>query len=412
LGVFGNPAGSLTFFKEYDMNKKTKKSRGTGSAVSLAARNLHILALLLVLAGARGYAQENLPLVNTVTLSLEGADILSLNWGDDEVILRESGTGDLIIREYMKKDRPQYYAQVTRSGGTVTIRRGRRPWLPWFWKTARIEIYLPRSFRENLRISHSSGAFSAETDLLDYRTLDLSVSSGSAFFRRLSGGTVSVRLSSGNLEINGIGGASFISLSSGTMRIDELTGTEHRIKTSSGRMRIGRMQGAGSLEISSGGIAVERLEGNASIEIRSGDIQIAELTGTDHRIRSSSGRTVIEKARGRMELHASSGSVTVGDFSGEGNFELSSGSIALDMREITGDLRFKVSSGNITVNLPREFAFNLDAVTDSGSVLVNEDGNEAARVSGNSTVLRPFGPSPVRTIYTRTSSGRVHINRQ
>ncbi|MDR2109722.1 MAG: DUF4097 domain-containing protein [Spirochaetaceae bacterium] len=386
------------------MARTTANIRGTALA----------LFLLLAGGGAGGHAGENspgeLPLVNTVTLSLTGVENLSLDYADDEVIIRESGTGELVIREYMERDRPRYHANVSRSGGNLSVRRGRRPWLSWSWK-ARIEIYIPPSFRENIRISHAGGALRAETGLLDYRTIDVSSGSGTVFFRGLSAETVSIRVSSGSLDVEDIGGSTFISISSGRLRIGALAGGEHRIKASSGRTRIGAIRGNSTIEVSSGSVAVETIEGNAAIEIQSGNIQIAGLTGTSHRLRSSSGRTTIERARGRMDAHVSSGSINIGNFSGEGGFEISSGAITLDARELTGDLRFTVSAGDITVTVPREFPFNLDAVTNSGKVLVNETGRETARVSGNSTVLRPFGSSPVRTIYARTSSGSVIINR-
>jgi DUF4097 and DUF4098 domain-containing protein YvlB len=388
--------------EENSMAKAATKIRGTA------------LALLLLLAGGRGYAREDslqeLPLVNTVTLSLAGVENLSISYADDEVILRESGTGELVVREYMKKDRSQYHAQVSRSGETLSVRQGRRPWLSRSWK-ARIEIELPRSFRENIRISHAGGTLRAEMGLLDYKTIDVSSGSGSVFLRDLSAETVSVRVSSGSMDVADIGGSSFISVSSGRLQIGALTGGEHRIKGSSGRTRIGAIRGSSTIELSSGGIAVETIEGNTAIEIQSGNIQITRLAGTSHQLRSSSGRTAIEELQGGADIRVSSGSVTIDRFSGEGSFTISSGNIVLDAREITGDLRFTITSGTINLTVPREFPFNLDAVTNSGRVLVNEAGNETARVSGNSTILRPFGASPIRTVYARTGSGTLTINR-
>jgi hypothetical protein len=336
------------------------------------------LALFFLSAGVRGYAgggnaSGELILVNTVTVSLAGVKNLSIDSADAGVIVRNGGTGELVIREYMEKDHPQYYARVSQAGETVNIRQGRRPWLFWLRET-RIEIDLPRSFRENIRITHGSGVFRAETDFLDFRTIDLSVSSGLASFKRLSGETVSVRVSSGSLDVEGIEGNSFISVSSGKLQIGALTGGEHRIKESSGRTRIGVIRGGGIIDISSGGV-------------------------------------IFEKTLGRMESHVSSGSLTMGDFSGEGSFDLNSGNIRLDIRELSGDLRFTVSSGDIDVNIPGELSFNLDAVTNSGSVLVNEGRDDAVRVSGNSSVLRPIGLSPMFTIYARISSGSVNIRR-
>jgi hypothetical protein len=329
------------------MTRLTKKIRGA--------------ALLLLLSGGiLGYAVDanaaDLPLVNTQNLSLAGVETLSITYGADDVILRASQTGELVIKEYMQRDRSQYYANVSRSAGTLNIKAGKRPWFSWLWKGARMEIYLPLSFRENIRISNSSGTFSGEVDLLDYKTIDISVSSGSVFLNHLSAGTVSLRVASGELDIRSAGGDSFISVSSGRLQIDS-------------------------------------------------------LSGEDHRVRISSGLTSIEKVRGRVDGHVSSGSLTVGDFSGGGGFELSSGNIKLDLKELLEDLRITVSSGNVTMTIPRDLAFNLDAVTRSGRILVDEDRENTIRVSGNSTVIRPVGPSPERTIYARTSSGSVRINR-
>jgi DUF4097 and DUF4098 domain-containing protein YvlB len=299
---------------------------------------------------------------------------LAINYADSEVFIRESGTGDLVFKEYMETDRSRYYARISRSGETLTIKSGRRPWFNWSWK-ARVEIYLPRSFRENIRISTGSGSLQAEIDLLDYKTIDVSVSSGSVSYKRLSAGSASVHVSSGSLDIAGIGGDSLVSISSGRLQIGELSGQKHRIKTSSGRMRIDSIQGDSAIEVSSGGVA-------------------------------------IEKARGKIDLRASSGSIDIVGFSGEGSFDLSSGNLSLDMLELTGDLRFTISSGDIELKLPGEISFNLDAVTGSGKVLVYEGGSETIRASGKSTVLRPIGASSERTIYARTSSGSVRIYRE
>jgi DUF4097 and DUF4098 domain-containing protein YvlB len=345
------------------MNKRKAKTRGA------------LLAAVLALTGFTGLrAQADYPLVNTVSISLGGIDVLSINYGEDELVLRDSESEDLIIREYMKRDNPRCYARVSTAAGTVHIKRGKRPWLlPW--RRARAEIYIPASFHGSLRLSNSSGSLSGDTNFLEYKSIDISVGSGAVFLNRLSAETVSVRVSSGELDIKGMEGNSFISVSSGKLQIGVLAGPEHRLKSSSGRTRIGSLEGNSAISISSGSIALERV-------------------------------------RGRLDLDISSGSLRAEDFSGEGGVEISSGDVNLDMRELTGDLRFRVSSGSIDVNIPAALGFNLDLVSKSGSLRINEQGEEVLRVSGNSTILRPFGPSPVRTIYARTNSGNITINRR
>jgi DUF4097 and DUF4098 domain-containing protein YvlB len=387
------------------MTKRIKKMSGIAMAL-----------FLLFAAISGGYAEGEfeegeLLLVNTLNPSLGGIENLNLESGGDEMIIRESATGELVIREYMKKDRPKYYVQVSRSGGTLTVKR---PWWPWpskLWTRARIEIDLPRSFRENIRIGNGSGILRTEMDLLDYRTIDLSVSSGSASFRPVSGKTVSIRVASGSLNMDSVEGDSFISLSSGRLQIGALSGGEHRIKGSSGNARIGAIRGNSAIDISSGHIAIESIQGDAVIEVSSGNLQIDELNGQAHRFKGSSGVSVIGKTRGRVEGQLSSGSLTMGDFFGEGNFTISSGNINLDLRELLGNLEFNLTSGNIDLSVPRDLSFNLDAVTRSGEILVDEGREGTVRIPDRSTVLRPFGPSPSWTIYARTNSGSLNIKR-
>jgi hypothetical protein len=320
------------------------------------------------------YALEDLPLVNTETLSLGGMDSLMISYGHDELVLRESESGDLVIKEYMNRNNARYFARVSRTAGAVRIRDGRRPWLRWNWR-ARAEIYLPRSFRGDLRISHASGLLSADMDLPGYRTVDITVSSGKVFLKEVSGETVSIHVSSGEMELRAASGNSFISLSSGKIHIGGMEGGEHRIKVSSGRLRIGALEGQTGLELSSGNVAVDRV-------------------------------------RGGMDAQVSSGSLELGEFSGSGSFRVSSGNVRMVLEDLREDLRFRLSSGTIDLGIPREIPFNLDAQTNSGSVQVDEGGLEVLQVSGNSAVLRPLGTGAERTIFARLSSGTLVINRR
>ena len=332
---------------------------------------------LMFLAGAvlTVHAQDDLALVSSQSVNLEGVNNLSISYGSDNVIIRESETNTLTVNEYMSRDKERYYANISRSADSVSIGRGRRPLFSWTWK-GRAEIYIPRSFRGNLRIANSSGNLSAEADLLDYQTIDVQVSSGSMSLPRVSAETVSLRGSSGNLDITDIGGKSFVSVSSGRLHIGGLSGGEHRIKVSSGNLDI---TGVG---------------GKSFVNVSSGRLYIGRLSGGEHQIKLSSGR------------------IQIGEMEGAAAVEVSSGNIDMDIRELSGDLRFDVSSGGIELNMPPGLSFNLDAVTNSSNVRVTENGGEFLKVSGKSTVFRPIGPSPERTIYVRISSGNLVINRR
>ncbi|MDR0401174.1 MAG: DUF4097 domain-containing protein [Treponema sp.] len=333
-----------------------------------------VLGLLLSMAGGGVYGLADLPLVNTETLNLDGIESLALSYGHDELILRESESEDLVIKEYMTRDRDRYRVQVSRSPGTLRIRRGGRPWLYWNWK-ARAEIYLPRSFQGNLRIASGSGILSAETDLHGYKTVDINVTSGKVSLNGVSGETVSVHVASGELGMRTIGGKSFVSVSSGKMGIDGMSGEEHHIKVTSGRLRVGSLEGQSALELSSGTIAVDQV-------------------------------------RGGVEARVSSGSLEMGDFAGSGSFGVNSGNLRVNLGELPEDLRFRLSSGSVELGIPRDIPFNLDTITNSGNVRINEGGKEVFKISGNSTVLRPIGTGAERIIFALINSGNLVINRR
>jgi hypothetical protein len=340
------------------------------------------LALLAGLAGPAGgrlHALGDLPLVHTRVLDMGNAETLTISYGHDDLILRESESEDLVIREYMNRDHSRYAARVSREGKTVRIRRGRRPWLNWNWE-ARAEISLPRSFRGNLRIAVAGGNLSADGDLADYKTVDITVSSGMALLKGVSGGTVSVHVSSGGLELGALGGSSFVSVSSGRLRINGIHGEEHHLKVSSGGLWVGALEGRSAFELSSGNITVDRLRGETGVRV-------------------------------------SSGSLELGNVAGSGSFDMSSGNLRIHMEDLLADLRFKLSSGNVELEIPLAIPVTLDLKTSSGTVQVLEEGTETLRVSGSSTVLRPLGTltrqtEAERTILARISSGNLMINRR
>ncbi|MDR2748177.1 MAG: DUF4097 domain-containing protein, partial [Treponema sp.] len=299
----------------------------------VVSRCIAALALFFALAGAV-YALEDPPLVYTETVELTGIENLSISYGPDRVILRESETSDLVIKEYMSRDKPRYYARISRLGDAVQIRRGKRPLLfQWNWY-ARAEIYIPRSFRGNLRLSNSSGSLSGDADLLDFKSVDINVGSGAVSLNRVSGGSVSVHVSSGELDVDALAGNSFISVSSGSLRIGGLTGEENRVKVSSGRLQIGSLTGEENrIEISAGRLRIGALEGHGIFDISSGNI-------------------AVDRVRGTVDVDISSGGLELGDFSGGGNFEINSGNLKLDLRTLEEDLRFKLSSGSANVTIP------------------------------------------------------------
>ena len=61
------------------------------------------------------HAQDDLALVSSQSVNLEGGNNLSISYGSDNVIIRESETNTLTVNEYMSRDKERYYANISRS---------------------------------------------------------------------------------------------------------------------------------------------------------------------------------------------------------------------------------------------------------------------------------------------------------
>jgi lia operon protein LiaG len=137
---------------------------------------------------------------------------------------------------------------------------------------------------------------------------------------------------------------------------------------------------------------VERISGNADVEVSSGSLRLGRLEGERHR------------------LHSSSGSIEVEVLGGEVDVSSRSGGVALGVEILSGDLAFDIRSGSLELRLPREPGFYLDAESSSGRVTIHSrEGDFSTR--DRSSILRPIGENPERTIYARVQSGNITINR-
>jgi len=177
----------------------------------------------------------------------------------------------------------------------------------------------------------------------------------------------------------------------------------------------------------SGDQTMEGLKSGLQLESGSGDIQLRDITGSVH-LRTGSGDVkgdtagalhaetgsgdirLQEKGAGGVDVHTGSGNIEIEGIQGGLRAEAGSGDIQIDGKQ-TGSWDLQTGSGNVTLRLPGDAAFNLEAHTSSGSVVVDQpvtmtvQGKVQEERKSIVGTVRGGGP----TLVVRTGSGDVHI---
>ena len=100
---------------------------------------------MLFLLAACGKQQEAEP-VNEMDFSLRGIKDLEISYDEENIRFFKSEGRNLIVKEYMSKDKKRYYAKVSQNEKGIHISEGGKPLLGGGF-SRRVEVYLPRFSR-------------------------------------------------------------------------------------------------------------------------------------------------------------------------------------------------------------------------------------------------------------------------
>jgi DUF4097 and DUF4098 domain-containing protein YvlB len=164
------------------------------------------------------------------------------------------------------------------------------------------------------------------------------------------------------------------------------------LTTGSGDVRLRDLKGAVRLRTGSGDVEANRLIGGLQAEAGSGNIHLHEQSG------------------GEVRAHTGSGDLELREISGPLTVETGSGDVVAEGTQL-GAWGLRTGSGDVEVRLQSQAAFELDATTSSGSVVVDhpltmtvQGDVERSHKSVRGTVR---GGGPLLTVHT--GSGDIHI---
>lgn len=219
------------------------------------------------------------------------------------------------------------------------------------------------------------------------------------------GGTLSVRLDAGSLEVETHDDHAVevdaVSSGLGSVRFELSSDGENATLEGRGSSWLGPLLGSGRVRVR------VRVPEQYSLDARTGggSIDIEELGGTA-RARTSGGSIAIDGARGPVELQTSGGSIRVESVVGDVTARTSGGSI--DVSEVTGRIEVRTSGGPIRA---LDVGGPVLARTSGGSIQVRFSGTPEGEVRTSGGSIEAELPEDAGVdLEARTSGGRVAID--
>jgi DUF4097 and DUF4098 domain-containing protein YvlB len=272
------------------------------------------------------FALGTLELVNNQTLDMNFVENLIVSYSSDNIVLLESNDSSLVLKEFMTRNNPEYFAKIDNSQGAITIRNGKRP----RQIRTRIEIYIPKIFTDNLVVNLQSGNLTANYGM-KHKAINISASSGNINTSNISSENAVVEVSSGNITIN------------------ELIGNDLTVRNGSGNININSFQGKANIVNQSGTIVVSNFTGEGTFDVKSGnmDLTVNDILG-DIYLSSNSGNIDLIMGRNTsfiLDAEVRSGTINAPDLNRHVNTKI--------QHNIGSDPLYKVfakcDSGNITI---------------------------------------------------------------
>lgn len=201
-----------------------------------------ILIIMIVWLSACG-KRESAKLINEMRFSLEDISDLTISYDDENVRFFISENENLVVKEYMSKDKNRYHAKVKQKKNSIQISEGGKP----FFKSGFIryvEIYLPVSYSSNLKVTTTDGNIDMSDMELYMESIRIDTTSGIFKIKKVVAEDIYLSSTKGNLVLG------------------EIVGNQIRIETTQGNVTCEKINGKVTYTSTSGN--AEFLSANGS----------------------------------------------------------------------------------------------------------------------------------------------------
>lgn len=222
---------------------------------------LCMTAVLLLISGCSRPAGQQT--ANELHFSLSGISDVIISYDEEPVTFHEASGDELIIKEYMTKNKRSYYARVKQNRSYIHISEGDKP----FFKdgfSRRIEVYLPAGYQESLTVTTTDGN-------IDFSDVSLQLS------------LLRIDSTSGTIEIKDASAFDIhLSSTSGTLKLDSISADTIRLETTSGSVFCNELTGYVTYTSTSGNADIKSAAGSGSYRANnSGNLKVVYTEVTD-----------------------------------------------------------------------------------------------------------------------------------
>lgn len=216
-----------------------------------------VISLLTLMAAAGCSEPVNNESANELVFTLDSISEIAITYDDEDITFYENENDNLIIKEYMSKNKKSYQAKVKEKDNYIHISEGGKPVIKGnFYRY--IEVYLPKSYSSTLTVGTTDGKIDLSNIDINLEMLNVSTTSG--FIQITTAAAPYINLTS----------------TSGTIECDRLEGNVTYTGTSSS-INVRSAYGQGKYTASNSGemnILYSKIDGNISLYNKNDDINL------------------------------------------------------------------------------------------------------------------------------------------
>lgn len=191
-------------------------------------------------------------IANEIRFSLEGISDVTIGYDEEAITFYQAEGDELIIKEYMTKNKSSYYAHVEQNGNSIHISEGGKPFLKSGF-SRRVEVFLPDSYMEALTVTTTDGNIDLTNVTLQLSKLRIDSTAGTVDVESASASSIHLSTTSGVLNLGSIEADNIrLDTTSGNVTCDKLTGNVEYTSTS-GNADIKSAVGSGSYKANNSG---------------------------------------------------------------------------------------------------------------------------------------------------------------
>jgi hypothetical protein len=218
---------------------------------------------------------ESLPLTDEKKFDLNDIQKIDVNYVDASLKLLPTDGQQVIVREYMSRNNPNYQLKTSIVDDTLTVTQGQIPhFLPL---RVKVQILIPNDFHDQLRITNRSGNLQA-ANLKNLDEVLINVRSGVIYLNDLKLNKLLVSSRSGKVTLDTIQTKKVLAVESrdSVLSLSDVSSPDYNMESRSGTIKATDLQGAGKISAKSGTIKIdfEKVTGDVEVENDSGTVKL------------------------------------------------------------------------------------------------------------------------------------------